>query len=412
MIPPQEALDRILGRMKPLSGENVKLEETVGRVLDEDIIAVDDLPPFRNSAMDGFAVRTDDTDVASHDHPVSLLVRDIVPAGAIAVEKLGPGETIKVMTGSPLPTGTDGVVMKERVRETADGRIEIFQAVHTGENVRDRGEDVRSGDLLLPAGSLIRPYEVALLAAQGISGIRVVRVPRIAFLTTGDELLDISQPLSPGKIRNSNGPTIACVLRRWGVEALDLGIGRDDPEELEMTIREVLAGIDLLLISGGVSVGDFDYTHAVLKKLELRQIFWKVAIKPGKPLMFGVIPVDSDRNGSEVPVFGLPGNPVSVMICLQEFVRPAVERMRGLVPKYPSYHLKGTVENEFVTPEERQQYLFCRVSGGNEDFRIEIIRPQGSAMMGMACRANALAVAPVGLGIVKAGDVLDFRWLK
>ncbi len=412
MIAPQEALDKILDRMNPLPGEKVGLEDTVGRVLESDVLAVEDLPPFRNSAMDGFAVRTGDTTGASRDLPVTLTVRDVVRAGTIATEDLGPGEAIKVMTGSPLPAGADGVVMKEWVEETGDGHIEVFQAIHTGENIRDRGEDIHSGDLLLPAGSLVRPYEVALFAAQGMTEIRVVRAPRVAFLATGDELLDVSQPLSPGKIRNSNGPTIACVLRRWGVEARDLGIGRDDPDELAMTIRKALDNIDLLLVSGGVSIGDFDYTHTVLEKLGFTRVFWKVAIKPGKPLLFGFLPGIRDRNGSEVPVFGLPGNPLSVLVCLQEFVRPAVERMRGLVPKYPSYHLKGTVENDYDTPEERQQYLFCQVSGENEDFRIHIIRPQGSAMMGMACRANALAIAPVGLGRVKAGDILDFRWLK
>jgi len=412
MITPQEALDRILDRMSPLTGEKVKLEDAVGRVLESDIFAKDDLPSFRNSAMDGFAVRIGDTSGASRDNPVTLAVKAVLRAGAVASEDLDPGEAIKIMTGSPLPAGADGVVMKERVEETVDGFIKVFNAVHAGENVRDRGEDVRSGELLLPAGSLIRPYEIALFAAQGITDIEVVRAPRVACLATGDELLDITEPLSPGKIRNSNGPTIRSVLRRWGVEARDLGIGRDDPEAMAKTLRDVLADIDLLLISGGVSVGDFDYTHRVLEKLGLTAIFWKVAIKPGKPLLFGVFPPEPNRNDTEVPVFGLPGNPVSVMVCLQEFVRPAVERMRGLVPKYPSYHLKGTVENDYVTPEERRQYLFCQVTGENENFRIHIIQPQGSAMMGMACRANALAVAPVGLGRVKSGDALAFRWLK
>jgi molybdopterin molybdotransferase len=302
--------------------------------------------------------------------------------------------------------------MVENTEADGNGRVRVLQPVRAGENIRARGEDIRSGDLLLEGGTRVRPLELALLAAQGITEIDVVMKPRVAILATGDELVDVSQPLSPGKIRNSNGPTIASVLTRWGNQVRDMGIGRDSPEELEETLRTVLPEVDALIMSGGVSVGDFDYTRRVLEKLGLTEVFWKVAIKPGKPLLFGIFQAGSGPWHRDITVFGLPGNPVSVLVCMEEFVRPALERMQGHVPRYPSYHLEGTVENEYVTPEERQQYLFCQVSEAGDGFRIHIIRPQGSAMMGMACRANALAISPVGTRKVEPGDRLSFRWIK
>jgi molybdopterin molybdotransferase len=323
-----------------------------------------------------------------------------------------PGEAIRIMTGSPLPAGADAVVMKEYTRPLDGDRVEVLRKVRCGENVRGAGEDVRVGQLLLRPGDRIRPYEVALLASQGITGIDVVRRPRAAILATGDELVGPAEPLSPGRIRNSNGPTIAAALSKWGVEASDRGIAGDDPAGLEKTFREIIPEADLLLVSGGVSVGDHDFTRSVLDRLEMREVFWKVAIKPGKPLLFGLLPPGKGRGEREIPVFGLPGNPISVLVCLEEFVRPAVEALQGLTSRHPGYHMTGTVQNEYVTPEARRQYLFSRVSREGSEFRIHVIRPQGSAMVGMACGANALAVAPMGTGRVGPGDRLAFRWLK
>jgi molybdopterin molybdotransferase len=412
MITPDKALDKILAHISPLPGEGVPVENILGRVLIGDVYAVEDLPPFPNSAMDGYAVRAEDTADASPESPAVLKVKEVVGAGRIAREELGYGEAIKIMTGSPLPAGADSVVMVETTETTTDDRVKVFQRPHVGENIRSRGEDVRSGDLLLSGGTQIRPYELAILAAQGITEVQVVRRPRVAVIATGDELVEVSEPLSPGMIRNSNGPTIVSALSKSGVEVKNLGIARDDPEDLRMAIQGILPEVDLLLVSGGVSVGDFDYTRDVLEKLGLEEVFWKVAIKPGKPLLFGYFPPDSDREERGIPVFGLPGNPVSVLVCLKEFIRPAIEKLQGRVPGYPSYHMDGLVENDYVTPKERQQYLFCRVSRKEGEFRIHIIKPQGSAMLGMACRANALAVSPIGMDRIKPGIVLPFRWLK
>ncbi len=409
MISPDLALEMILDNIEALPPEDISLEESPGRIIASDIYATEDLPPFHNSAMDGFAVRAADTAGASRESPVRLDIQGVVRAGDMAITELAGGMAIKIMTGSPLPAGADSVVIREVTRSKGDEWVDIFRTSREGDNIRGKGEDVHSGDLLLDAGTRIRPYELAVLAAEGIAGVSVVGKPRVALLATGDELVDFRRRLTPGKIRNSNGPALVSALARWGVEVLDLGIGCDDPEEMKTTLGRALPKLDMLIISGGVSVGDFDYTRVVLEELGFEEVFWRVAIKPGKPLLFGLFP---GNEGSDKPVFGLPGNPVSVMICVEEFVRPAIEKLRGYRPEHPAYHLSGIVENDYVTPEERQQYLFCRVSRDGDDYRIHIIRPQGSAMMGMACKANGLAVSPIGTRTLKPGDVLPFRWLK
>jgi molybdopterin molybdotransferase len=412
MISPDEALKKILDQVEPLPAEEVLLEDSQGRILVEDIYAREDLPPFHNSAMDGYAVRSTDVSDASQEHPTTLEVGDVVPAGNVPRMELGKDMAIKIMTGSPLPIGADAVVIKENTQPNEDDQVMILQRAQSGDNIRSRGEDVRSGSVLMGKGTLIRPYEVALLAAQGITEIPMIRKPRVAVIATGDELVDISKSPSAGQIRNSNGPAMVSSISRWGVEACDIGICRDDPDTMESKFKSILPNLDVLLISGGVSVGDFDYTRYVLDKLGFMEIFWKVAIKPGKPLLFGIFPSDLERKKPATAVFGLPGNPVSVMVCLEEFVRPLLERLRGYTPKHPGYHIVGEVENSYITPEERQQYVFCRVSQDQEIHKIHIIKPQGSAMMGKVCQANALAIVPIGIKRVEPGDVLSFRWLK
>ena len=312
----------------------------------------------------------------------------------------------------------------------------------TGENIRHCASSARRSDLLLKKGSLLRPYEIALLAAQGIEIVPVIRRPTVAILATGDELIDASKPLPRGKIRNSNGPAIAAALSRWNLSVMDLGIARDDPGELEAALKPALARADVIVISGGVSAGDFDHTKTVLRRLGAEEIFRNLAIKPGKPFLFAVhrssrggtlrSPRSSAlgprsprgawgasgtglrqwRGGRELPIFGLPGNPVAALICLEEFIRPALEKMQGYAPKHPSYHLRARAVNGYDKPSDRREYLFCRASLDDGDFKLHILRPQGAAMMGAACAANALAAAPLGVGRIQPGDWLPFRWLK
>ena len=404
MVSPEEALRLILKNIRSLRSETVPLAESEGRVVAQAISAQEDLPPFDSSAMDGFAVRIRDCAQTSRRTSISLKVGETLRAGALAAVELRPGQAVKIMTGAPVPKGADAVVMKEFTSVNGDGRVNILRAPRRGQHIRRHGEDVRRGELIFKKGTLIRPYEIALLAAQGIEKILVIARPRAALLATGDELVEVSQPLAPGKIRNSNGPALAAALSRWGTVPLYQGIVPDDPVPMKAALRRSLESCDMLLVSGGVSVGDFDYTKTLLEELGLNVVFWKVAIKPGKPLLFGLY-----RNK---PVFGLPGNPISAMVCVEELVRPAIEKMQGRSPRYPSYHLQGSLENGYPKDADRQQYVFCRASDGPQGFRLRVIRPQGSAMLGMAVQANALAVAPIGVSHLKKGMKVSFRWLK
>jgi molybdopterin molybdotransferase len=401
MITPRTALARILKSVNVLAEESVPLAEAVGRVLTTDLRACADLPGFDNSAMDGYAIRAADCSLGI-SRPLKVVA--IARAGLRSRFRVARGSAVKIMTGAPLPPGADAVVMKEFTVPAPDGTIRILRVPRRGDHIRPRGEDVRRGARLLRKGVRLRPYEIALLAAQGVARVQVVRRPRVAILATGDELVSASCRLAAGKIRNSNGPASAAALSRWGARVVLSRVVRDDPAALRRALRAALSRADLLLVTGGVSVGDFDHTQAVLRSIGARTVFWQVGMKPGKPLLLGLY------RGK--PIFGLPGNPVAVMVCLEEFVRPALETLQGHAPGHPSYHLAGTADNAYPKPGDRQQYLFCRARQSADGYRLAIIRPQGSAMLAMACSANALAVAPIGVRRVMPGDRLAFRWLK
>ncbi|MBI2069594.1 MAG: molybdopterin molybdotransferase MoeA [Elusimicrobia bacterium] len=405
MISVDQALDLILGRTAPLPAEAVATEEAVGRIVAQDVHARDHLPPFDNSAMDGFAVKTQDLGGASLKKPVILKLSETVRAGSLSRVELERGQAVKIMTGAPIPSGADAVVMREHTEENA-GCVRVMRKVARGENVRPAGEDVAKGSLILKAGSLIRPYEVALLAAQGITSLSVVRRPRVAIVATGDELVAFDRPtLGPAQIRNSNTPAIAAALKRWGAMTVELGIAPDHPQKLEKAFRNGIDRADLMIVSGGVSVGDFDYTKSILEKMGMETVFWRVAMKPGKPLLFGIL------DGRIV--FGVPGNPVSTLVCLEEFLRPAIERMHGHKIKHPSWHLEGMVdEDQRIRDHERRHFLFSQAYQENGRFHLHVIRPQGSAMIAMAVQANALAVVREGTAVVKKGEKLAFKWLK
>jgi molybdopterin molybdotransferase len=405
MLTPSEALGKIFERLVPLGQESVNLIESVDRTLGQDITAGIDLPPFDNSAMDGFAVVAEDVAHASKESPVILNVNEKIRAGLMPTTSVKSGEAVMIMTGAPLPQGATAVVIKEATEIDGNGAVRVLFPTSVGDNIRPKGEDVQKSNLLLKAGCRIRPYEIAVLAAQGFSEIAVIRKPIVGVLATGDKLVEIGQVLGPGKIHNSNGPALLSALRHWDIEGNDFGIAKDEPVELEKKVLRALESCDVLLISGGVSVGDFDYTKTTLEKCGVNEVFWKVAIKPGKPLFFGV-------TKDNKYVFGLPGNPISALVCLEEFVRPALEKLQGFVPKHPSYHLKGRALNDYPLPANRRQYLFCQASSVGGNFELKIIRPQGSAMMGMATQANALALPDEDARQIKKGDDVPFRWLK
>ena len=306
--------------------------------------------------MDGFAVRAADIKDATPQNPIELTAIETVRAGETGRIEVKPGQAVRIMTGAPLPLGADSVVMQEMTEPGARGKVLMTASTRPRSHVRARGEDVLAGSLLLDAGARLRPYDIALLAAQGITQVAAIRRPRVAVLATGDELVDYREEPAAGRIRNSNGPALHAALSRWGVPAENLGIAPDEPEALKAALTSALTKADVIVVSGGVSVGDFDCTKSVFAALGIREVFWKVAIKPGKPLLFGVL---ETPGAAPKLAFGLPGNPIAALVCLEEFVRPALETLQGYAPKHPSYHLTGTALNDYPKPEDRQQYLFC-----------------------------------------------------
>jgi len=408
MISVDEALERILEHFKPLEPERVKILDALDRVLAEDVYSDMDVPPFNNSAMDGYAVRAADTVGASRDNPVSLRVVADLAAGYTTDVAVEPGTAIRIMTGAPMPAGADAIVRFEETSEgvnglgrRASGRVEVFKEVAVGENVRLAGEDIKGGELVLPKGMVIRPQEVGALASLGRGEVQVIRRPRVAILATGDELVDIDEEVTPGKIRDSNGYSNAALVMRYGGIPIMLGIARDDVANLTAKIKEGLArGADLFLTSGGVSVGDFDMVKEVLNA-EGEMSFWQVRMKPGKPLAFGQI--------QGVPLIGLPGNPVSAMVSFEQFARPAILKMLGKVHlRKPT--IKAILEED-VTSSGRRSFRRVIVERHEGQYYATTTGPQGSGILTSMVKANGLAIIPEGIRRMEAGQRVEVQML-
>jgi molybdopterin molybdotransferase len=407
MISVDEALEYVLKHFEPLEPERVEILDALDRVLAEDIYSDTDIPPFDNSAMDGYAVRAADTVGASTEAPVALQVIADLAAGYTTHLVVEPGTAIRIMTGAPLPAGADAVV---RFEDTSEGsstgerrsnRIEVFSQVVVGENVRPAGEDIRKGELVLAEGTVLRPQEIGVLASLGKARVQVIRRPRVAILATGDELVAIDEPLTPGKIRNSNEYSNAALVQRYGGIPIRLGIARDNVEELTAKIREGLAqGVDLFLTSAGVSVGDYDVVKDVLGA-EGEMHFWQVRMKPGKPLAFGEI--------QGVPILGLPGNPVSAMVSFEQFARPAILKMLG-----KTCLRKPTVEailEEDVESGGRRNFKRAVITKRDGEYYASVTGSDGSGILTSMVKANGLAIIPEGVQHKKAGERVTVQML-
>ncbi|HEY7067924.1 MAG TPA: gephyrin-like molybdotransferase Glp [Chloroflexota bacterium] len=394
-----DALAAILARIPVLPPEMVVLDEALGRVLAEDVHADINVPPFDNSAMDGYALIAADTAGATREQPAVLRVVADLPAGQVPTVPVRPGEAIRIMTGAPMPAGADAVV---RVEDTArgEGTVAIRVASRAGKDVRFAGEDVHAGDLILPCGTFVRPAEVGMLAMLGRRHVQVVRRPRVAVLTTGDELVDVDEPVTPGKIRNVNLYSITAQVRYCGGEPISLGVARDTVEELEAKVREGMTA-DLLVTSAGVSVGDYDVVKVVLDKLG-RIDFWRVNMKPARPLAFGHL--------GAVPMFGLPGNPAASMVAFEEFVRPAILKMQGRQAlRHPT--LQAASDVALDNRGGRRSFVRGYVYRDGAAYRVRPAGSEGAGIMTAMVRANCFIVIPEDVARVAPGDPIDIELL-
>jgi len=403
VIDVEKARKIILDNITPLGVEMVTLRAALSRILGENIYAPISIPPFNNSAMDGFAVRSSDT-------PGTLEIIEDLKAGDVPKRRLGKGQAARIMTGAQIPKGADAVVMVEDTEKIKNQKskiknkefINILKKVTKGENIRKAGEDVKKGELVIPQGSVIRPQELGMLAALGKAKVKVYKKPKVAILATGDELLDVDEKMETGKIRSSNSYTLYGQVIKTGGEPIDLGIVRDNPAEIKKKIKSGLIA-DMILTSGGVSVGDYDLVKGVLKELGTKMKFWKVAMKPGKPLVFGLI------RGK--PVFGLPGNPVSSMVAFEQFVKPALYKMVGR-NKLESREILATLKEDIEKKPGRKHFLRGYLRASHGGFVVTTTGPQGSGMLNSMLRANALIVLNKEVRKVKAGEKVCVQLLE
>jgi molybdopterin molybdotransferase len=406
MLPVAEAQRLVLDQIQPCDAESVELLESLGRVLAEDVIAQDDLPPFDNSGMDGYAVRAEDVADASRETPITLSVVADIAAGHPTDILVGRGQAARIMTGAPIPQGADAVVPVEVTDEPMRGgalpaTIGVLARPRQGEHIRPAGGDVRRGQRALNAGAVIRPAEIALLAALGRARARVIRRPRVAILATGDELVHPGEALQPGQIRNANGIGTAAQVIRAGGAPIQLGIARDTVEDVRFKLGEGLAAeADLFVVSAGVSVGAYDLVKEVVQA-EGHLSFWRVRMRPGKPLAFGRF--------CGVPFFGLPGNPVSALLTFEQFVRPAILKMSGRARRFrPQVQVELA---EDVTGDGRETYARALVAREGNRYIARLSGGQASNVLSALVAANALVIVPEGQTRLAAGALVMAQML-
>ncbi|HWH49186.1 MAG TPA: gephyrin-like molybdotransferase Glp, partial [Burkholderiales bacterium] len=387
--------------LRPLRGTlRVPIRSALGRVLAEDIHSPVDVPSHRNSAMDGWAMRGADLKA---DADSTLAEIGVAFAGKPFNGKVGPGQCVRIMTGGVVPEGADTVVMQERAKASGKS-IAIAPGQKTGQNVREAGEDLKAGSLALKKGRIVRPAQLGLIASLGIGEVAVYRPLRVAFFSTGDELKGIGTPLGEGEIYDSNRYTIHGMLTRLGCEVLDMGVVRDDPEALERAFADAAANADVVITSGGVSVGEADYVKQILDRLG-EVLFWKIAMKPGRPLAYGRI--------GHAHFFGLPGNPVAVMVTFYQFVRDALLTLQGQHTVAPLPTLKVPCTSAIKKAPGRTEFqrgILARAADGQ--WTVRTTGDQGSGILSSMTQADCFIVLPTEAGNLPAGALVDVQLLE
>ncbi len=398
----EDAQSRILSRgQDPLECETVPLLESLARVLGTPVTCEEEIPGFANSSMDGFAVRAEDLASASEDSPVFLPVVGTIAAGHLASRPLGPGQAYKIMTGAPMPAGADAVIQVEWTRSAAPSQFAALAPVAAGQNVRHAGQDMHQGDRVLESGTVITPPLIGILATLGHEYVQVYRRPTVAIISTGDELVPPGMPLPPGHIRNSNSFALAAAVLACGAQARVLAPARDTKAEIAQRFEEGLSA-DIVLSSGGVSVGDFDWVKDVLQEQGTLDL-WRVNMKPGKPLAYGQI--------QGRPFFGLPGNPVSALVTFELFVRPLIRTML-----HDRRWARTVVElplcRDFTTVQDRRHYVRCQLRQTAGLLSVCPDPRQDSAVQSAWIGAEALMIVPANTGPYREGDRLPVMLLS
>src|SRR5512133_838289 len=400
MPTPAEALQSILARVAPLPPRTLPLAEALGLAAAGAIRSAEQVPPFTNSAMDGYAVRAGDLAAASAEHPVRLRVLGDLAAGATPDRAVAAGTAWRIMTGAPLPEGADSVV---QVEDTVRGEdwVEVRKPLREGIHIRLAGEDIQAGLALVEAGRGLRPGDLGVLAAVGHSAVTVHPRARVAVLTTGDELVDASERPGPGQIRDANIHAICAQLAACGAIPVPFARVRDDRAALAGVLREAMQA-DAILTTGGISVGDYDFVKAILEELGAQRVFWKVAQKPGGPLGFWML--------GDKPAFGIPGNPVAAMLMVEEYVRPALRQLMGFAKLHRPV-AEARLEGGWTGKAGDHRTTFLRVVARREggQLRARLTGPQGSAILSSMLHANALAVIPAGMDRVESGGMVPLH---
>ncbi len=394
----RQAVEEYASKLSPTEPEMLSLLDAVGLVLAEDLRADRDFPPFPRSTRDGYAVRA--ADVAAV--PARLRLLGEIKAGATSEQSgitIGPGETAEIMTGAPVPSGADAVVMVEYTERSGEV-VTVQRAAQQGENVVAAGSEARQGSVMVPGGTRITHTTVAVAAAVGRAEIAAYRRPRVAILATGDEVVDINLPPGPNEIRNSNSYSLAAQVYAAGGEPLILPVAPDAADELALLLRKGL-GADLLLVTGGVSMGKYDLVEPVLASFEARFLFTGVRIQPGKPVVFG----DVTLGDKTTPFFGLPGNPVSTMVTFQLFARPVLDALSGSSPQ-PLPFAKAALKSAFTTKTGLTRFLPAKLGGTHEQPEVELVRWQGSGDLMAVSRSNCYIVVPPESEHFAAGEAV------
>lgn len=404
MIKFNEAKKLIIENIKQLPEEITLLgENLLDTVLAENIISSENIPNCDNSAMDGYAVKSSDT----RGKTLALLtIIGEVKAGDNFLQKLKTGETVKIMTGAPIPKDADAVVMVENTEKQGrwardEERVKILKSVKKGENIRKAGEDIKKGELILEKGTILKPAQIGLIASIGKTKIKTVKRPKIAVITTGDEIVDPSvKKLPTGKVRNSNLWTLTTLIKRNGGIPVQFERVPDNLVKIKSAIKKAISTSDAVIISAGISVGEYDFVKTALKQLGAKLLFWKVAIKPGKPFAFSKI--------GTVPIFSLPGNPVSTMITYQELVRPAIQKMMGKKPALlPA--VKAIIQNDIYKKPGRKEFIRGIFTKKGKKYFVELAGAQGSGILKSMSKANCLIVLDEKTGFVKKGFVINIE---